>query len=521
MSMQGKALKKRGVQLIGLFCLTVVLVTAAAALKYRDGGINYYNSDATWHTLLTIKAYRETPVSEHLFLPIVTLGSQDDKWIPWGATVPDENGNYFYTSFSAAGYFLPWLFMKIFGLSVSEQSLYLFNTVMFAVSAFLWARFISMIYDGHKNAVLLSVIALFSYVLSPELLHGMGIVYWHQSVMQVTLLIQMMAWYQYKKGSRAAQILFYAMALANPYIEWTGYVANVGFAVAELLSGGKKQWKKSLGKAAVLGVLTIASLGLFAGHYLLRVDSATFGEALRARFMARNVTADTTFAEVFSGYIQSFGYLWILALLLAVWNIAVNQKIELRHGLLMLVMTFPLLENVLMKQHAVEYTYDRMKGIFILSFLLCELAQGILETAEKRRKAAAGLIVLTAAAGLFNFWSYRSDRHYIWEADYRADNEKLASYINQEYPDCVLALEGDAVRGYMNLLFGRGIYEFTPADSAKEIALEKGRRYAVVLSIEDSEAWNVYDLEGAAVYDLDTGEVELISVQEGNIVLSK
>ena len=118
-----------------LLIATAILMTiSVSAFKYRSGEINYYNSDATWHTLLTVEAYNETPISEHLFLPIITLGSQDDKYITWGATLPDEKGNYYYTSFSAAGYFLPWLFMRIFKLPVTEQSLYLFNSFLFAVS---------------------------------------------------------------------------------------------------------------------------------------------------------------------------------------------------------------------------------------------------------------------------------------------------------------------------------------------------------------------------------------------------
>ena len=97
--------------------------------------MNYLNADATWHTLLTIQAYDETPVSSHLFLPIVSLGEDLDKNIPWGATVSDSKGNYYYTSFSPAAYFAPWLFFKTFRLAVCEKSLYIFNTLLLSISA--------------------------------------------------------------------------------------------------------------------------------------------------------------------------------------------------------------------------------------------------------------------------------------------------------------------------------------------------------------------------------------------------
>ena len=81
-----------------------------SGLGWRDGGIGYHNSDATWHMPLTVTAYDETPISDHLFLPIVTLGEESGKGIPWGATIPDNKGNYYYTSFSPAGYFAAYLF---------------------------------------------------------------------------------------------------------------------------------------------------------------------------------------------------------------------------------------------------------------------------------------------------------------------------------------------------------------------------------------------------------------------------
>ena len=87
-------------------------------MKYKTGNIDYRNSDATWHVLLTIECYNETPILDHLFLPIVSLGENDDKYIPWGSTIPDNKGNYYYTSFSPAGYFFPWLFIKLFRLPI-------------------------------------------------------------------------------------------------------------------------------------------------------------------------------------------------------------------------------------------------------------------------------------------------------------------------------------------------------------------------------------------------------------------
>lgn len=54
--------------------MIIIITVTVSFVKYRGGEVNYLNSDATWHTLLTMEAYEETPISVHKFLPIVSLG---------------------------------------------------------------------------------------------------------------------------------------------------------------------------------------------------------------------------------------------------------------------------------------------------------------------------------------------------------------------------------------------------------------------------------------------------------------
>lgn len=123
--------------------------------------------------------------------------------------------------------------------------------------------------------------------------------------------------YNFKQsGRKGARISFYPLALINPYIEWTGYVANVGFALCELILGWKTNKKKAFLRACILGVITVASFGLFSLHYLLRIDSSVFFQALKNRFMVRNVTTSVEMTSVIGGYFKSFcicgSYFWFL-----------------------------------------------------------------------------------------------------------------------------------------------------------------------------------------------------------------
>lgn len=62
-----------------------------------------------------------------------------------------------------------------------------------------------------------------------------------------------------------------------------------------------------------------------------------------------------------------------------------------------------------------------------------------------------------------------------------------------------------AVRGYTNLLFGRGVYEYCGG------SLYGIKRYLVVLNRADVFNWNVYKYLGATVYDvLNPSELKVI-----------
>ena len=64
--------EKKLYKAIILLILSFVLVVSVSIIRYPQGDINFVNSDATYHTLLTMQAYDETPASVHKFLPIVT-----------------------------------------------------------------------------------------------------------------------------------------------------------------------------------------------------------------------------------------------------------------------------------------------------------------------------------------------------------------------------------------------------------------------------------------------------------------
>lgn len=504
----------------------LVLLAAACALVLslcRDpgGDINYYNSDATWHVLMTMECYDETPASVHHFLPIVTMGEPGDKGIPWGATVPDRQGNYYYTSFSPAEFALPYFFVKLFHLPIAENSLHLFNGLLFLASASLFALLVWEVFRQERYRLFLAGTAAAAYLCAPELLHGMGVVYWAQSVMQLTLLIQLYAYYRWVEyGSRRAYVLFLAMCLANPYIEWTGYVANGGYMLCEL-ARGRRDLLRAAGRFLLPGAVTILSFLLFSLHFMSVLSPEAYADALVGRFVVRSALTADPLGKVFLGYLSSFLFLWpLLAVLLVGVTVCwrgfgwVRESLLLRKGWLLFVAAVPLLENIIMKQHAITYTYDRMKLIFPLALVLCDLCRLCLKRVEKRM-LLCGLVL---AASLANVCSYVGNEAYIWPAAYRADNRTLADAVSRYEGDSVMGSTAYAGR-CIYLDFQRGVYEYTDLEALRPIAEEQGKRYVLLLTFGEnaSTSWGMPAYDNIRVLDRDSGGVTELRVVDGQV----
>lgn len=497
-----------------IIVILVIFIIYISVIRYNSN-CNYYNSNATWHTLFTLKCYDETSSDVHKYLPIVTLGNADDKGIPWGAAVPDDKGNYYYTSFSPAGYVLPYIFMKVFHLQISEESLYIFNTMLFILSGIVWMYFIKDVFSKSAYVHVLSFIALITYISSPEILHGQGMVYWHQSIMQISLVLQFIMYHNmYTKKTRCATVFFYILCVINPYIEWTGYVANVGFALTEIIRNWNDNRKRGFIKAMEIILLTVIAFLLFVGHYLLVIDISDFLNVLFARFTARSISATNGMFDIFRGYFESFLYCWLLLLVFMLWDFIIHKRVSIKNKLVLLMLAFPCFENFIMKQHALIYSYDRMKLVYVLSFLICMCADNILSCSKKNSITKKILIGFTIIIGMLNINSYISNNRYMWRADYRNSNKLIASHIEQKYDNAVFAVENDYVRGYLSMLFGEGIYERLSLYQTSEIVKNKCKKYAIVITVKKNDRWQMSEVEHVTIYDITNRELITVLIDE-------
>lgn len=511
---------KRTVLLLVACLLSVILVWI---LKYKEN-YNYLDSNASWHVLLTVQAYDETPISTHKFLPIVSLGDTMDKEIPWAEMVADKEGNYYYTSFSPVGFVLPYFFFKLFHLPVTERSLYIFNTVLCCLALLFTIKLFIDIFKEHlrKETVILVITMLFAF--QTEMMHGMGMVYWHQSLMQVLLPLQFLCFFHFE-DDRKWKIVYFILTVVMPYVEWTGFIANVGFALALFFKHGIKIQKKDFQRALLTGVCTALALVLLCGHYLIVVDWNSFVGALRDRYHMRTTYAYATTFNLLWGYWKSFKGLWIILAILGISCVILNKGVKwitkwISLLPMLFVMLFPVLENIVMKEHAISYTYDRLKLIYPL--LLCVL--WLLSAVPKKGKCyERTVLTLMLAISVMSIRGYMLNKEYLWPAEYRKDNEILAEYCRENYHvDSLYGLRNAAVRGYVNMMFDRSMYENISEETLLEMAEKRDAKYAVLVDVSGIPApentWHMYAFSGVTVYDMSDGTQKYIHVEDGEIV---
>lgn len=223
----------------------------------------------------------------------------------------------------------------------------------------------------------------------------------------------------------------------------------------------------------------------------------------------RDSVGPVSVSQLIGGYYDSFKYTVIALLGLIIWNIVKAGSIRINNLVLLFVCAFPIIENMIMLQHSVQYSYDRMKAAFILIILLCEVAKNIME-AYKSVYISVVVIAAIALCSVMNFMSYTKDPSFIWEEDYIESNAIIADYVTREYPDAVYAADSD-IRGYMDLLFDRGIYEYQTLESSEMIADQRGTEQVVYIIKDGTEIISVL------VEDLTTGQLSMIEECEGSI----
>lgn len=520
-----------------LLCL--IFIAISVIIRYPKSNIyNYYNSDATMHTLLTMQSYEETPLSVHKFLPINSLGEVSNKFIVNGPSLAfDQYGNNYYTSFSPVGFYIPYIFVKIFNLPINEQSIYLFNSIISILCIIFLGKLFKEIFKDKISTTTLMLTLTVLYLFQKEVMHSQGISFWVQSIFQLLLIVQMYLCVTINRKS--SKILFFILCLLMPYVEWTGYISNIGFIIYFLINRGVKFTKEKVEikveciiNSILILLLTMGAFILFYKHFTLVIDGKEFIDILMGRFMARNITTNVTIGMLFKGYWQSYSSL--IVILISGLGITLGIK-RTRTRLIRLIcdykcyifmLTFPTVENIIMIGHAVTYSFDRLKAVIPLLFLLIILIIVWKQEIENRVYIKKILVVILIGISICNLYGYSfTDNPYRWKVDYLEQNSLFANEIVNKYShkDSIIVQQGWRAWGYTQLLFGRNIYctDLYSNNQIEDIMKSKDKRFCVYI-LPTELIWDKGRYNKAIIVDIKNNSVEVVEcMKDGKIIYKK
>lgn len=473
--------------------------------------------EASYHVLLTARAITETPISRHGLLPTVSLGKHGDKYIPWGATVQNKYGDYIYTSFTPPTFLVAFLFLELPGSKGGLAGLALLNLGLQALSALL---LYGLIYQLLRSlgvvrlvAQVCSIAAITIGFFSREALQSFGSVYWSQQLYQPMLIGALLLLSRMLIKGAASWQLRTGLALLcflGAWTEWTGFVFNLATA-GVLFYRARTAGSPGFQVAAwgVLGATFVAAL-IIVVHFSIFLGFEQTMHALAARFGARN-TAAGSFSELFHGYFLSYGLIipWMLALATYAYFFGAKWN---SHGLwlLLLAAALPVLENIIMLQHATRFSYDRLK-LVVPAAILAGVLLGALKA--KPRYFFIGLLCLALGANVVTY-KRDMDKYADWPA-VDARNQSLMVRISEVVDlNCAVLASNQKVRGYDNLVFGRGIYEHKRVSDLHQ--LMELRNGCAAVFVEGTQAFpDLPSYSKATILERD-GKALTISVADGS-----
>lgn len=457
---------------IVLGVLALMLAFAVSlVLRSKDfrPGAEEPNIDASYHVLYTVDTLNVLPLSESFLLPTVTLNNPRDRGVPWGGALPTRNGVYVYTSFMPIGFLVPWLFFKLTGLPGSLHSLMIFNAMLGASATVLLFgvlyKMLRLTGYGTRAALFAGVAGAAVLIFSREGLHSFGMVYWHQSLEQVWLLAQLLLLLQVWSQPRARWMALLAVvSFFSASTEWTGIAGNMTLAVLLAAIAWRYPNQISYRPALCLAAATSAALGVLFLHLFIAIGAGPTVSTLFGRFMVRSgAHSSVSMMDLLQGYSDSFGLFLVFALAGALLLNFLPRR-EARPalvGFVLVAAALPLVENLLLLQHAVLYTFDRLKLVTLLAVIVAVVMARALQTRSIPLVALLGVALLLSAGQNIKTYHHKKEALGDWSARER-DNERIRNQVASAVSlDCATLGTSLPVRGYMNLLFGRAISELT------------------------------------------------------------
>lgn len=473
------------------FIIVIIMFAITFWIKYNDvnNGRGVENIQATYHALLTVNSLSSLPVKESMLLPTVNFNSYMDKNIPWAAAVKTIDGNYVYTSFPFLGFALPYVLLRIVGADLNIPNLFFVNSLflLLTVGFFFSAIYLHLVKIGvaSSSSVLASIAGSSVMLFATESLISSGLIYWPQSLSQMFLAIIIFIFtIRGSNNSKLSDFFLFVLLTAFSMTEWTGYVFGACLFLYSAITR-YEGWKRICGLCFFSS--TFAAL-VYILQVILVVDVHAFLNTSLERYGVRNASK-ADFSLLLKGYWISFGL--FLAFLFPAFLYLRNKE----HRFIIILCFLPIIENIILASHATSFTFDRWKLAFPLG-----IAIAIAISKYKRIKSIALIIVISASVFGMHEYRHKVNLYNDW-AIANVKNMKLLEDVQKEADlRCSNIYSDTRVRGYIVMLFKRGVYEGIPERPLDVLSNNQGRCSVIIVhskmptpdmpEIESIEIWS-------------------------------
>jgi len=435
--------------------------------------------EATYHVLWTSRTLDHSSADGHYFLPTVTLIPKLGNPFKWGATVESKGGSYIYTSFPPLGFIIPEILFDWRPDGLDFLTLALFNSLIGLVAAvglggLARAVMLSFRSDGEsRGRSEWAIFALISilYLFLRESLVSHGSVYWPHSLAQLMLIFG--AWMAFRVFQGCRDFLTISMMIIAcflyPALEWTGFIFGLGVSGALLVDWSNRRHSSATGTSVNFGALAPALWALFATvlagvalivHFSIAIGWTDLLLALTSRVGARSFRIGAALG-LLPGYATSFGALVPIAVFAGL-HLQQSKMFPLRQNraayLLLFIVSFPMLENFLLMQHAYQFSFDRLKLAVPMLLLLAIYFERMGYSERPLYLFSVAYLVISSNLQLFGYDAL----YYRPWGEINLSNKNLVDEFDKDpRSGCVLLGSTTLVRGYLNFTFNRDIVEST------------------------------------------------------------
>ncbi|WP_229015566.1 MULTISPECIES: hypothetical protein [Photorhabdus] len=376
--------------------LALWLLAALFLYKYNLGMPSYeghwnkrwVNAETSAHFFNTLKRYDTRPFNEHYFAITFARACTDlvnpcvdaqIPHVPGSAQLPSPriNNEAIYTSFPPGSMIISYGVIKmaslLSGIPISWEMLQWVDMLFWIISILLIYFAISIITKASKYSTAISFLSVVPMLFALEPMHSHQVSMWAHQAFQVFaagafLLLAIGI-------NRKTVIALGIVSALACWVEWTAYLMCIALFFIVLIHDikNKSGYKSTIiySSISIIGGLTLLL------YYSFMVGLGPYFKELSIRAGARGLEITyVTWKDWWMSIYYSYGPWLISAILLLTTSLTVKKSDKFdkedytKVYALIAIICFMLIENVAMFEHAITYTFDRLKLGFLISFII-------------------------------------------------------------------------------------------------------------------------------------------------------